>query len=171
MMPTMTVRADLKLTMSITPETYLRVTLLLEEYGRLIDEDRLEEWIELFAPRCHYEILSRENRDQNLPLSLMLCDSKDMLHDRIYSLRNANIYNIHSDCHIIGPARVVPMADGLEVSAAYSLFQTDQSGKSWLFSVGRYNLVLVEDDRQLRIAKQIVVVDTGGIISLLSTPI
>ena len=42
---------------------------LLETYGRLLDEDRLEDWVELFAEDCRYEIISRENRDQNLPLS------------------------------------------------------------------------------------------------------
>ncbi len=155
----------------ITPETHLRITMLLEEYGRLLDEDQLEVWVELFTPDCRYEILSRENREQNLPLSLMLCDNQAMLHDRIYSLREANIYNIHYDCHVIGPARVTPTREGFEVSAAYSLFQTDQAGVSRLFSVGRYHAALVERSGKLKIARQLVVVDTGAILSLLATPI
>ncbi len=156
---------------AVTPELHLRVTQLLETYGRLIDEDRLERWAELFTPDCRYEIISRENRDQGLPLSLMLCDSRDMLDDRIYSLRNANIFNIHSDCHVIGPARVQPGADGLEASAAYSLFQTNQGGETRLFSVGRYQLGLVERDGDLAIRSALVVVDTGAILTLLATPI
>lgn len=156
---------------TITPEAHLRVTLLLEEYGRLLDEDRLEDWVELFTSDCRYEIMSRENRDLGLPLSLMLCDSKDMIYDRVYSLREANIYNIHSDCHVIGPARVVPTAGGFEASAAYSLYQSDQAGRTRLFSVGRYFLTLVEAPEGLRIAGLQVVVDTGAILSLLATPI
>jgi anthranilate 1,2-dioxygenase small subunit len=156
---------------AITPQTHLDVTLLIEIYGRLLDEDRLEDWVELFMPDCRYEIVSRENRDQGLPLSLMLCDSQDMLYDRIYSLREANIYNIHSDCHVIGPVRVTPTAVGLETSAAYSLFQSNQGGETRLFSVGRYNLLLVEREGGLKIARQLVVVDTGAILSLLATPI
>ena len=153
---------------AITPEAHLRVTLLLEEYGRLLDEDRLEDWVELFTPDCRYEIMSRENRDLGLPLSLMLCDSKDMVYDRVYSLREANIYNIR---HVIGPARVIPTAGGFEASAAYSLFQSDQAGRTRLFSVGRYFLTLVEAPEGLRIAGLQVVVDTGAILSLLATPI
>ncbi len=156
---------------AITPETHLRVTMLIEEYGRLLDEDRLEDWVELFTSDCRYEIVSRENRDLGLPLSLMLCDSRDMLQDRIYSLREANIYNIHSDCHVIGPARVTASPGGFEASAAYSLYQSDQTGRTRLFSVGRYYLTLAEQADGPRIKALQVVVDTGAILSLLATPI
>lgn len=156
---------------TITPEAHLRIVQLLETYGRLLDDDRLEDWVELFVADARYEILSRENLAQNLPLSLMLCDSKDMIYDRIYSLRHANIYNIHSDCHLIGLPQATPTPDGFEVSAPYSLFQTNQGGESRLFSVGRYRFTLVERADGLRIARLIVVVDTGAILSLLATPI
>jgi anthranilate 1,2-dioxygenase small subunit len=158
--------------MRVTPDAWMQVYGLLETYGRLLDEDRLEDWVELFAEGCRYEIVSRENREQNLPLSLMLCDNKDMLRDRVYSLRQANIYNIHRDCHVIGLVQVT-RADLARISASapYSLFQSNQEGDSRLFSVGRYYLDLVEDAGELRIAQQIVVVDTGAIPTLLATPI
>ena len=143
---------------------------LLETYGRLLDEDRLEEWVELFVEDCRYEIVSRENREQNLPLSLMLCDNKDMLRDRIFSLREANIYNIHRDCHVIGLVRATEEA-GITATAPYALFQSNQEGESRLFSVGRYYLDLTREADGLRIVKQIVVVDTGAIPTLLATPI
>jgi anthranilate 1,2-dioxygenase small subunit len=143
---------------------------LLETYGRLLDEDRLEDWSELFVEDCRYEILSRENLEQNLPLSLMLCDNKNMLRDRIFSLREANIYNIHRDCHVIGLVRACE-DDGITATAPYALFQSNQEGESRLFSVGRYYLNLVRDGDSLRIRKQIVVVDTGAIPTLLATPI
>jgi anthranilate 1,2-dioxygenase small subunit len=143
---------------------------LLETYGRLLDEDRLEDWVELFTETCRYEIVSRENREQNLPLSLMLCDNKDMLRDRIFSLREANIYNIHRDCHVIGLVRVTEES-GISATAPYALFQSNQEGDSRLFSVGRYYLDLMRESETLRIAKQIVIVDTGAIPTLLATPI
>ncbi len=156
----------------VTRSTEMRDAVhdLLETYGRLLDEDRLEEWVELFADGCRYEIVSRENREQNLPLSLMLCDSKDMLHDRIMSLREANIYNIHRDCHVLGLYRI-ETANGISVTVPYSLFQSTAEGDTRLFSVGRYHLELVERDGALRVAQQVVVVDTGAIPTLLATPI
>ena len=148
----------------------MRVYNLFETYGRLIDEDRLEEWVDLFVEECRYEIVSRENRAQNLPLSLMLCDNKNMLRDRIMSLRQANIYNLHCDCHVIGLVRV-EAGDTLTASAPYSLFQSTLDGDSRLFSVGRYHLELTEIDGALAISKMVVVVDTGAIPTLLATPI
>jgi len=158
--------------MRLTPDLWIQVYDLIETYGRLLDEDKLEDWLDLFAEDCRYEIVSRENRDQQLPLSLMLCDNKDMLRDRIYSLREANIYNIHSDCHVVGLVRATQAPPApIAASAAYSLFQSNQEGDSRLFSVGRYYLDLVEQERDLRILRQIVVVDTGAIPTLLATPI
>lgn len=158
--------------MSASAELRLEAHDLVETYGRLIDEDRLEEWVELFVEDCRYEIVSAENLEQNLPLSLMLCDNKNMLRDRIFSLREANIYNIHRDCHVIGLVRVTPGETGtIAASASYSLFQSSQEGETRLFSVGRYRMELVREATGLRIARQIVVVDTGTILSLLATPI
>jgi anthranilate 1,2-dioxygenase small subunit len=144
----------------------------MERYGRLLDEDRLESWLDLFAETCHYEIVSRENRIQNLPLSLMLCDNKDMLRDRVHALRHANIFNIHHDCHVIGLVRAEAAESGrISASAAYNLFQSNQDGESRLFSVGRYHLELAPSDSGLLIERALVVVDTGTIQTLLATPI
>jgi anthranilate 1,2-dioxygenase small subunit len=148
------------------------VYALIERYGRLLDEDRLEIWLDLFAEHGHYEIVSRENRMQNLPLSLMLCDNKDMLRDRVHALRHANIFNIHHDCHVIGLVHAEASGPGcISASAAYSLFQSNQDGESRLFSVGRYHFGLVQSDAGLLIEKAVVVVDTGTIQTLLATPI
>jgi len=155
----------------MTADRFIAMTMLFEKYARLLDEDRLEEWTDLFVEGCLYEIVSRENVRQNLPLSLMLCDSKDMLRDRISALREANIFNIHVDCHVIGPVHVAPSDAGWDVSSAYALYQSTQEGETRLFSVGRYHAHVVEHDGALRFARQRVVVDTGAILTLLATPI
>lgn len=146
---------------------------LMVEYGMLLDEDRLEDWLELFAETCSYTVISRENVEQNLPQVLMLCDNKDMLRDRISAYREVNEYNFHSDCHIIGGLRFQGpnMHDLWRIEASYSLFQTDVEGVSRLFSVGRYdNIVLFEGGRP-RLQAVRVIVDTAAIPTLLATPI
>jgi anthranilate 1,2-dioxygenase small subunit len=144
---------------------------LFETYARLLDTDRLEEWLELFAEDCHYEIMSRENVQQNLPLSLMLCDNKDMLIDRIMSLREANIYNIHVDCHVLSFLHILEEQKSFAVGANYALFQSNQEGETRLFSVGRYQAQITRIDGKLLFTRMRVVVDTGAILSLLATPI
>ena len=49
--------------------------------------------------------MPRENYVRGLPLQLMLCENKNMLRDRVISLRQANIYNIHVDRHLISAIR------------------------------------------------------------------
>ena len=141
---------------------------LMAEYGMALDEDRLEDWVELFAEDCDYRIVTRENVQQGLPNVLIWCDNKNMLRDRVESYRQVNLYNPHYDRHVIGPLRKLG-ENAFE--ASYSLFQTDLEGNSRLFSVGRYRVEALLRDGAPRIRTMLVVADTGTIPSLLATPI
>lgn len=144
---------------------------LLAEYADLIDDDRLEDWLDLFAETSSYRIVSKENEQQSLPLALMLCDNKDMLRDRVASLRLANIYNIHWDRHVLSLVRIRPAEAAYELTASYALYQTTQEGETRLFSVGRYRDRVVREAGRLRFCDKTVIVDTGAILTLLATPI
>jgi anthranilate 1,2-dioxygenase small subunit len=145
---------------------------LMAEYGLLIDEDRLEDWVELFEEACDYKVVTRENVEQGLPNILIWCDNRDMLRDRIASYRDVNEYNLHWDRHVIGPSRFCGEAAGVwTVEAGYSLFQTDLEGASRLFSVGRYRIEFVVSGDTARIRSALVIADTGLIPTLLASPI
>jgi anthranilate 1,2-dioxygenase small subunit len=141
---------------------------LMAEYGMALDEDRLEDWVELFDEQCDYRVVTRENVEQGLPNVLMWCDNKNMLRDRVESYREVNEYNLHYDRHVIGPLRMLG-ENSFETS--YSLFQTDLEGNSRLFSVGRYRVDAVMTRGAARIKTMLVIADTGNIPSLLATPI
>jgi anthranilate 1,2-dioxygenase small subunit len=141
---------------------------LMAEYGMALDEDRLEDWVELFDEQCDYRVVTRENVEQGLPNVLMWCDNKNMLRDRVESYREVNEYNLHYDRHVIGPLRMLGEST---FEAGYSLFQTDLEGNSRLFSVGRYRVEAVMAGGAARIRTMLVVADTGNIPSLLATPI
>jgi anthranilate 1,2-dioxygenase small subunit len=144
----------------------------MAEYGMLIDENRLEEWIELFDEACDYRIVTRENIEQDLPNILMWCDNKNMLRDRVESYRNVNLYNPHYDRHVIGPLRMVSDKGGVwTFDASYSLFQTELEGASRLFSVGRYRVEALVEGDVARLKSVTVIADTGLIPSLLATPV
>jgi anthranilate 1,2-dioxygenase small subunit len=145
---------------------------LMAEYGLLIDEDRLEDWVELFDEACDYKVVTRENVEQGLPNILIWCDNKDMLRDRVASYRDVNEYNLHWDRHVIGPLRFCGEVSGLwTIEAAYSLFQTDLEGASRLFSAGRYRIEFALAGDTARIRTATVIADTGLIPTLLASPI
>jgi anthranilate 1,2-dioxygenase small subunit len=148
------------------------LTALMAEYAMAIDEDRLEDWVELFTEDCDYRVVTRENVEQGLPNVLMWCDNKDMLRDRVDSYRNVNEYNLHYDRHILGPLRLVGEKDGVwTFDVSYSLFQTTLEGESRLFSVGRYRVETRVEGDLARLKTVTVIADTGLVPSLLATPI
>ena len=145
---------------------------LMADYCHYIDDDRLEDWLEFFTEDCVYKILSRENVENDLPLELLSCRNKNMLRDRILSLREANIYNIHFDKHILGAVRIFAEENGAYwVQANYTVYQSNQDGVSELFNVGTYRDLIVFADGKPLFKEKIAIADTFGIPRLLSTPI
>ena len=145
---------------------------LMADYVHLIDEDRLEEWVELFTDDCTYKILSRENVDAGYPLELMACNNKGMLRDRVVSLREANLYNLHTDKHVLSVVRVLGVDDGVwSVQANFSVYQSTLDGETDLFAVGTYRDRVVFANGNPLFAEKIVINDTFAVARMLSTPI
>jgi anthranilate 1,2-dioxygenase small subunit len=142
---------------------------LLAEYGALIDMAKFDEWLDLFAAECRYQIVPRENFDRGLPAALVFCDSRAMLEDRIRALREANKYNIHTDRHVIGLPRVLD--NGCTVEAPFAVFQTDQEGETRLFATGLYRDRLESSGPRLKIRDKLVLLDTFAVPTLLATPL
>jgi len=145
---------------------------LLDEYAEYIDAERYDDWLTLFTEDSVYQVIPRENADQNLPASLIYCSSKNVLRDRIVSLVNANEYNPHYDRHIISGVRVTEEQNGAwHLAANYAVFQTNVEGQSKLFSVGRYADKVVRHDGRLLFREKRVTVDTFSVPSMLATPL
>jgi anthranilate 1,2-dioxygenase small subunit len=142
---------------------------LFAEYGALIDMAKFDEWLDLFAEGCRYQIIPRENFDRGLPAALVFCDSRAALEDRIRALREANKYNIHTDRHVIGLPRILD--DGLAAEAPFAVYQTDQEGETRLFATGLYRDRLMPVGSRLRIRDKLVLLDTFAVPTLLATPL
>jgi len=153
-------------------EEYFAITHLLAQAVNLLDANRLEEWVDCFAEDGRYYVLSRENHERKLPLKLFQCDNKNMMHDRVLSLRQANVVNIHRDQHVTGQPQLSRNADGTwRADSGYALYTTDQGGISMLFGVGAYqDTIRIAQGQALFVERQ-VIVDTFSIPNMLSTPI
>jgi anthranilate 1,2-dioxygenase small subunit len=145
---------------------------LMSEYVERIDSDRLEEWLDLFTEDASYTVIPRENVEQSLPAAIILCPNKNVLRDRISSLRNANEFNLHYDRHLVSSIRVRPHAENVWcVEANYAVYQTTLEGQSKLFSVGRYLDKIRLEAGNMLFREKYVVVDTFSIPTLLATPL
>lgn len=150
-----------------------RVAEFQEAYAHSIDGDEIEAWPEFFTEKGIYRIIPRENHDLSLPVAIMFCDGKGMLKDRVFSLREANIYAKHFYRHLLGRPRLTyEHADGsFGFETNYAVFRTLEHGETRVFSAGRYvDRVVLEGDA-VRFAEKLVVYDNTWIDTLLVTPL
>ena len=149
-----------------------RIGRLFADYAWLLDSERYDDWLELFAEQATYQIVPRENVELGLPASLMLCKNKDMLRDRITTLLEVNEYDIYSARHIIGLPRFdEPAGDIVSVETPFAVYHTDQEGVSRLFGVGEYRSRLVCSGSRLLFEANIVQLDTFSVPTLLADPL
>ena len=153
------------------PAARARAEALLGDYAHCIDDDRLEQWPQFFTRQCLYRVVTRENYDRKLPLSLIYCDTQGMLADRISALRTANIYEPQFYCHVTGPARVRETSEGYRARSNFILVRTMESGEASIFASGRYLDLIVEEAGELKFRERIVVLDSRQIDTLLVIPI
>ena len=153
-------------------ETLLEVTGLINDYVACIDADDLERWPDFFTDQCVYKVIPRENADAGLPVSVMFCDSKGMLKDRIVALRNANVYAPHFYRHLVSNTRVISESDGeIKAETNYAVFQTLLDGQTQIFNVGKYEDTMIRQDGKLLFKQKLCIFDTYRIQTLMVTPI
>jgi anthranilate 1,2-dioxygenase small subunit len=156
----------------ITAEQRFAVYDLYAQYASTADACLYDDWLNLFLPVCSYRIIARENYAAGLPLCLMLCESRDMLIDRIVALEQANEYAIHVDRHIISGIRVTQVQGQLlSVEADFLLGQTNSEGELSLYVMGTYKDTVQISGAQAYFVDKTVIVDNGCIPHAISTPI
>jgi anthranilate 1,2-dioxygenase small subunit len=154
----------------------LEMLELQDRYIATLDSDRLEAWPELFVEDCLYEIIPKENYDQGFPAPVIHCDNRDMLHDRVVSLRNANIFQPAIYRHFISGLTIVNhdgggAQDEVEMESSYLVINTSQIGESTVYQTGRYLDHVVRTGEGWRFKRKRVVYDTSRIQTLLAIPI
>ncbi len=164
----MAASADLERDMALR----LRIETLMTDYVHCIDDDRLEAWPDFFIDSGRYRVITRENHDQNLPVSLIYCDGKGMLRDRISAMRTANIFEPHTYCHMVSAVRLLESRDGWHRTRSnFTVTRTMVDGRMSVFACGKYLDHIVEDSGELRFRERDVVLESRQIDTLLVIPI
>ena len=141
-------------------------------HAELIDDDRLEEWPDLFEEKCHYSVISAENHNRLLSLAAVFCDSRGMLVDRVVSLRRANIFPAHAYRHILGPTRVVSSQDHIVVAQTnYLVLTTRNDGQTSIYNSGKYLDEIALSGDTARFLSKKAVFDTHLIDTMMVRPI
>ena len=150
----------------------LGVQELIGEYAERIDEDRLEEWPDLFADPCRYLVISRSNHEAGMRQGVMYAASRGMLLDRVMALRGANIYEPHHYRHVVGPIRLQRMEGTVAVvHSNFLAVRIMHDGGTHLFASGRYLDRIETAGDGYRFSERIVVLDSEKIDTLLAIPL
>lgn len=142
------------------------------EYAAALDENRLEDWPDFFTVAGRYRVTTRSNYARGLPAGLIFADSRDMLADRVLSLREANIYEAQAYRHVVGLPRVLATDNGVaRTSTSFVVFRINRDGTTDTFATGQYYDEVVEEDGQLLLQSRDVVCDSSRIDTLLALPL
>ena len=141
-------------------ELRLAVEDLYADYAEIIDDGKLERWPDLFADPCLYRIVSKENHDRGLPLSLMHCEGQGMLKDRAFASKELNVYAPRSWRHSITQIRIKGTGNEFPVHANFVVFETVVGNPTQILCAGRYLDTLVRVGGDLKFREKICVYDT-----------
>lgn len=147
------------------------VESLHARYAHALDDDRLEEWPDLFTENGVYRIATAENEARGLPLPVVLCEGRPMLRDRVQSLRHANIYEPQRYRHIVTSVLVEGSGTGhARSTSSFLVARIMENGETMLFASGRYvdRIALAPEPRY---EERIVICDSRRFDTLLAIPL
>jgi salicylate 5-hydroxylase small subunit len=125
--------------------TYQALLRLYAEYAYAVDSGHWDLWPDFFVEECLYRLVPRENHERGLPLATLAFESKAMLRDRVYGIRETLFHDPYYQRHVVGPPLVRASSPGrLESEANYAVFRTKLDGPTTVFNVGRTIDVVVE---------------------------
>ena len=150
----------------------LGVEDLIAAYVAAIDDGRLEDWPNFFIEAGHYTILTRDDFENGFSFGVISAQSRAMLIDRVTALRQANIYEPHGYRHVVGPIRVITVADGVaEARSNFMVARIMKDGDTMLFVTGEYRDRIDVTSEPFRFVERLVITDSHKFDTLLALPL
>jgi salicylate 5-hydroxylase small subunit len=151
---------------------YFELTQLYSDYAGALDQADWDRWPEFFIEACSYRLQPRENHERGFPLATLSFESKGMLKDRVYAIRDTLFHDPYYQRHVVGAPRVTRVEAGrIHSEANYAVFRTKLSGQSSVFNVGRSIDEVVRTPEGLRFASRLLVYDSEMIPNSIIYPI
>ena len=154
-------------------EDYVAITRLYADYAHAVDSGDWDLWPEFFTEDCIYKLIPRENHERGFPLATLFFESKGMLKDRVYGIKETLFHDPYYQRHVVGLPLVHAVdADGtIHSEANYAVFRTKLDQPSTVFNVGRYIDEVVRTPEGLKFASRLVVYDSEMIPNSIIYPI
>lgn len=153
-------------------EQYHELVQLYADYAYAVDSGHWDLWPEFFTDACSYRLVPRENHERGFPLATLSFESKGMLKDRVYGIKETLFHDPYYQRHVVGAPLVRKSApDRIECEANYAVFRTKLSELTTVFNVGRTLDVVVRTPNGLRFESRLVVYDSEMIANSIIYPL
>ena len=158
--------------MKIDLDLFFQLQALYTDYALAVDSGHWDAWPEFFTDECEYKLQPRENHERGFPLSTLSFESKGMLMDRAYAIRETLFHDPYYQRHVVGTPVVREVRDGVIHSEAnYAVFRTKYNKDSTVFNVGRYIDEVVSTPQGLKFSKRWCIYDSEMIPNSIIYPI
>ena len=151
---------------------FLALTQLQARYAAAVDSANWAAWCDLFTDDCVYRLVPRENHERGLPLATMSFESKGMLKDRAYAIRETLFHDPYYQRHVVGVPLLLKVEEQrIECETHYAVFRTKLSELTTVFNVGRYLDIVVATPEGWKFASRVCVYDSEMIPNSIIYPI
>ncbi|MFP3556976.1 aromatic-ring-hydroxylating dioxygenase subunit beta [Paraburkholderia sp. SIMBA_049] len=151
---------------------WMALTQLYADYASAVDSGNWNLWPEFFTEQCVYRLQPRENFERGFPLATLSFESKGMLKDRIYGVKETLFHDPYYQRHIVGAPLVRKVEDGRIYSEAnYVVIRTKLNQLSTVFNAGRYVDEIVATPDGLKFASRLAIYDSEMIPNSIIYPI
>ncbi|MBV9891125.1 MAG: aromatic-ring-hydroxylating dioxygenase subunit beta [Rhizobacter sp.] len=152
--------------------TWQALVCLYAHYAAAVDSGDWDLWPEFFVDDCTYRLVPRENHERGLPLATLAFESKAMLKDRVYGIRETLFHDPYYQRHVVGCPVVRASSPGrIESEANYAVFRTKLNELTTVFNVGRTIDVVVDTPAGWKFRSRTVVYDSEMIPNSIIYPL
>ncbi|TAG50014.1 MAG: salicylate hydroxylase [Betaproteobacteria bacterium] len=153
-------------------ETHFAVTQLHARYASAVDANDWDAWVDCFIDDCVYRIQPRENFERGFPLATLSFESKGMLRDRAYGIKETLFHDPYYQRHIVGAPLIQSVTDEcIKCEANYVVIRTKLSELSTVYNAGRYIDEIVHTEAGLKLKSRQCIYDSEMIPNSIIYPI
>lgn len=158
--------------MTVEPHDWFAITQLYADYAAIVDAGRWDDWTECFTDDCVYRVQPRENHERGFPLATLSFESKGMLKDRAYGIRETLFHDPYYQRHVVGLPRLRGVdANGWRLEANYAVFRTKRSQPTEIYNVGYSLDTVVHVGAALKFARREFIYDSELIANSMIYPL
>src|SRR5215471_16473742 len=95
-------------------QSYFALIELYTRYAQVVDSSEWDKWPDFFVEDGTYHLQPRENHDAGLPLCLLALESRAMIEDRVFGVRETMYHDPYYQRHVVGTPRVFDVTSGGE---------------------------------------------------------